>query len=250
MNHRRAPEELTAAALLKFIGQGLVEHVEELPVTLNGQQVRMDLCTRRPDPASGGGGGGGELQYTAWEIKTRLTYKVVEQARRWIGRVHRVYVVINEPLQISQPHLYRLRELNKAGVGVCYVRADGTVALASLDQATLPAKLNTHPDIRMIEHAFNAPGVRDRELAPPAGSTGKPTVTKARGYWHAATEYVRANPGCTRKELVLDLPDYERHTAAAMRKAIKSGEWRGVKRKDQRGEMTLWPTAAAHKEQS
>lgn len=236
IQHRQKPEEITAGHLVKFIASmPSAEYVEELLVTLNGQQVRMDVCSRRPSEETG------EIQYTAWEVKERLTYKVVEQAKRWLGRVHRVYVVVNEPLQISQPHAYRLGELRKAGIGVVYVTAAGTVIPAPFDHIAMSAKFNTHPDIRIIEHTFNRPGVQDRELAPAAGTTGLPTVTKARGYWSDATEWVRDHPGGKRKELILDLPQYEDDSAHKMRKAIKSGEWRGVRRQEIGGELHFWP---------
>jgi len=188
---------------------------EELRVTINGQAYPMDICSRRPRPITG------EVRLTAWEVKPRLTSKVVTQAIRWLHIANMVYVVVDEPDSQSPQHTARRKVLAHWGVGLLYSTASGKLALQ------IEPRDRDDVDTTILAHAFDQPGVEDPCMSPPAGSAGVPRATKERSYWWQGTEYVRQNPGA-------DAAEIRKHTGitdtpAAMIKAVRSRNWLGVR---------------------
>jgi len=187
----------------------------ELNVTVNGQKYPMDICSRRPRPSTG------QVRYTAWEVKPRLTPKVVAQAIRWLHIANMVYVVVDEPDGKSPQHTARRKLLAHWGVGLLYSTASGKLALQ------IDPRDHSDVDTTILAHAFDQPGVGDPAMSPPAGSAGVPRATKERSYWWQGTEYVRANPGADAMEVKRFCGFTE--SPAALIKAAKTRKWLGVR---------------------
>lgn len=206
--------DIAAAVVKHMTGYVGYKVRQEVLVILDGTTVSLDILANIVHPP-------GEF-FVACEVKRTLSYEVIEQARRWLGKANQVMVAIAEPGMRTKAHNARRFALKGLGIGLFYVNGE----VPSLVET---AEFNNEADTRLLSAVFHG---STGEIDPPAGSSSAKRATGERCQWEPLRKYLESRESfvaeTTWKEIQQNVPEMLAHTAAAARKAIIRGECVGV----------------------
>lgn len=162
---------------------------QEREITIDGETSPCDLIAMQDD--------NGQEIYAVIEVKRTLNATVVEQITRYAGFAHWRWVAVAEPKSQSKPHQALRGVLRAKGVGLIYVRPDGSCAI----QQPKPLYSNS-PDISPVKAAFHAGGKASAKYDAKAGSAGAKRITTARGQYVEIADFIAANEDCRAIDII------------------------------------------------